>query len=247
MRSLFLFDFDSKGSIELLVSCAFRDQGIPHGFTSRQNNFGARNNGPSDRLALLRELGIDACVTMRQVHGSSVVAVKHTQWTPKCDGVMTERAGLGLVVSSADCAPILLWASDVNVVAAVHAGWRGTLTGVTAKAIHALVSKKCALPSSIHAVIGPAIRSCCFEVGDDVVEAFSNAGREVQRISCTGPEGRKHLDIVAENRYQLIEKGVPSTQIYDSGYCTYCENGRFYSYRREGKDVGRIMGVIAVK
>ena len=84
-------------------------------------------------------------------------------------------------------------------------------------------------------------------MGDEVVDAFVGAGRDREAVSRPGPRGRRHVDLVEDNRRQLTEAGVPVERIYDSGRCTACENERFYSYRKEGKGVGRLMGVIAVK
>jgi copper oxidase (laccase) domain-containing protein len=96
----------------------------------------------------------------------------------------------------------------------------------------------------IQAAIGPAIGVCCYEVGDEVISAFAESGCDIGRISRPGPRGRRHLDLVQENRAQLEGSGVPSAQVYDSGLCTSCDNNRFYSFRREGSGVGRIFGVM---
>jgi copper oxidase (laccase) domain-containing protein len=81
-------------------------------------------------------------------------------------------------------------------------------------------------------------------VGDEVISAFAEGGRDIDRISRPGPRGRRHLDLVEKNREQLLSSGVATERVYDSGLCTYCENDRFYSFRREGSGVGRIFGAI---
>jgi YfiH family protein len=184
---------------------------------------------------------------MRQVHGNDVRALGgERDQAPECDGLVTDRPGAGLVVQTADCVPFLLWAERRNEVAAVHAGWRGTLSGVTSAAVRALASLG-ARASELHVAVGPAIRVCCFEVGDEVVDAFAGSGRVVSKITRGGSRGRRHLDLVADNRRQLLEAGVGEGRIYDSGRCTHCEWERFYSYRREGASVGRILGAIGVR
>ncbi len=227
----------------LLLSEHLAREGVPHGFTSRTHGFGARDRGEHDREQLSCALNLPRLAYMKQVHGRSIRTIHGNEHVPECDGVTTQERDLGLIVHTADCVPLLFWASDVNAVAAVHAGWRGTLARVAEEAVSSLGGR----PEKIHVAIGPSIRACCFEVGDEVVEAFRASGRELKRISREGSRGRRHVDLITDNRDQLIACGIPEAQIYDSGCCTMCENDRFYSYRREGKGVGRLMGVIAVK
>lgn len=220
---------------------------MPHGFTGKSATFGRRENGPGDRERLSIALGFSRLFPMRQVHGNEVRAlgVERVE-PPECDGLVTDRPGAGLVVETADCVPFLVWAERRNAVAAVHAGWRGTLSRVTSAAVETLVSLG-AGAEELHVAVGPAIRACCFEVGDEVVDAFAGSGRDVSRITRDGGRGRRHLDLVADNRSQLLDAGVAEERIYDSGRCTYCEWERFYSYRREGASVGRILGAIGVR
>lgn len=243
-----MFDEDRFGDIELLTCRPLKEHGVPHGFTSRRNGFGSRNNGASDHAKLARALSLQATASMKQVHGRDVASITGTDPPRReCDAVVTDSPRLGLVVHSADCVPLLIWAEGANAVAAVHAGWRGTLANVTTAAVEKLASEKNASPDELHVVIGPAIRACCFEVGDEVVEAFVEAGRARERISRPGPGARRHVDLIDDNRRQLVAAGARPGRIYDSGRCTACENELFYSYRREGEGVGRLMGVIAVR
>ena len=139
------------------------------------------------------------------------------------------------------------WAESANAVSAVHAGWRGTLVNVGRAAVEKLMGEKASSAEELHIAIGPAIRACCFEVGDEVVEAFVDAGRDADAISRPGLRDRRHVDLIEDNRRQLLSAGIRPDRIYDSGLCTACENERFYSYRKEGKGVGGLMGVIGVK
>ena len=233
--------------LELLTCPALEEHGVPHAFTSRHNGFGERAHGPDDHAALARALNLDTLATMKQVHGRDIHSIADSATPPECDGMVTDEPGLGLVVHTADCLPMLMWAENANAVSAVHAGWHGTLANVAAAAVEKLMADKAASAEELHIVIGPAIRRCCFEVGDEVVEAFVDAGRAVEVISWPGPRQRRHVDLIEDNRRQLIASGVRPERIYDSGLCTSCENERFYSYRKEGKGVGRLLGVIAVK
>jgi YfiH family protein len=231
--------------IELLQSLPLLAEGVTHGFTLRTGGFGARENGETDRERLARALGFSRLGGMYQVHGNEVRVLE--DGVSRCDGLLTEETGAGVFVQSADCVPLLLWASKAKAVAAVHAGWRGTLARIAARAVAKLEDVSGAAPEEIHAAIGPAIGVCCYEVGDEVIAAFAESGRDIRRISRPGPRGRRHLDLVEENRAQLISSGVSAGLIYDSRLCTFCENDRFYSFRREGSGVGRIFGAVGLR
>jgi len=231
--------------IELLQSLPLLAEGVPHGFTLRTGGFGARGNGASDLAKLERALGLRELASMHQVHGN-VVRILDESKAPRCDGLLTNRGGAAVAVQSADCVPLLLWAPKAKVVAAVHAGWRGTLARIARTAVSKLEEIYGAAPEDIHAVIGPAIGVCCYEVGDEVIAAFADSGRDVDRISRPGPRGRRHLDLVEENRTQLMSSGVTAERIHDSRLCTFCDNDCCYSFRKEGTGVGRIFGVIGL-
>lgn len=234
--------------VELIQCRPLLKAHVPHGFTLRTGAFGARDNGrDGDRLR--SALGLSRIAFMRQVHGNDVASLDgaHSDAPmPTCDAIVTDRPGIGLTVQTADCVPLLLWDEKSNAIAAIHAGWRGTLARVTSRTVAALASRFGTDPREIHAALGPAIRVCCFEVGDEVVAAFEGSGRDVDAISRPGIRGRRHLDLVEDNRTQLSEAGISPGRIYDSGRCSHCEVERFYSYRREGPGVGRTMGVIGV-
>jgi hypothetical protein len=232
--------------IELLQSLPLLEEGVPHGFTLRTGAFGARENGERDRERLRRALGFSRLTGMHQVHGNDVQVLEGNA-VLRCDGLLTGRDGAGVFVQSADCVPLLLWASKAKAVAAVHAGWRGTLARIASRAVSRFNEVYGASVEELHAAIGPAIRVCCYEVGDEVISAFAESGGDVDRISRPGPRGRRHLDLVEENRAQLAASGVAVERMYDSGLCTFCENERFYSFRREGSGVGRIFGAIGLE
>ena len=232
--------------IELLQCLPLLEEGVPHGFTLRTGAFGARENGVGDRERLRRALGFSRLTGMHQVHGNDVQILEGNA-VSKCDGLLTDERGIGVFVQSADCVPLLLWAPKAKAVAAIHAGWRGTLTGIASRAVSRLNEVYGASVQEIQAAIGPAIRVCCYEVGDEVISAFAESGRDIGRIFRPGQRGRRHLDLVEENRAELVASGVPAECVYDSGLCTYCENHRFCSFRKEGSGVGRIFGVIGLR
>jgi YfiH family protein len=231
--------------IELLQCIPLLAEGLPHGFTLRTGGFGARGNGETDRGRLARALSFSRLCGMHQVHGNEVRVLE--DGVSRCDGLVTNDARTGVFVQSADCVPLLFWEPQARTVAAVHAGWRGTLAGIAERAVQKLEEVRGAASGEIRVAIGPAIGVCCYEVGDEVIAAFAGTGRDVDRISRPGARERRHLDLVEENRAQLVSSGVSAEHIYDSGICTFCGNDRFYSFRKEGSGVGRIFGVIAIR
>ena len=238
-----------KRTIDLLCCPTLAANRVPHGFSFRYRSlgggaFGVRSDGEEDRRALAAALGIESLAYMKQVHGNRVVDTDTDGEVGECDGVVSVADSTGLIVHTADCVPVLFWESRSNRVAACHAGWRGTRAGVAERTARRLLDHVGSSGEGLHAVLGPSIRQCCFEVGDEVPQAFLDAGYDVDRL-VERRGGRAHVDLLLANRLQLNAAGVPEAQIYDSSRCTRCENERFYSYRAEGAGVGRVMSVIA--
>jgi YfiH family protein len=141
-----------------------------------------------------------------------------------------------LLLRYADCTPVLLADPKAGAVAAVHAGWRGSAVRAASAAVEALSEVFGSRPQDIVAGIGPAIGPCCYEVGQDVVDAFSDRPELFF-------EGR--LDLWAANHQALVEAGVPAEQIEVAGICTQCESERFFSHRANGgQPAGRFAAVI---
>jgi len=132
-----------------------------------------------------------------------------------------------IAIKTADCIPILLVDERRRAVAAVHAGWRGTVAGIAAGAVEAMRRRFGTDPRDVHAAIGPGIGKCCFEVGPEVAAEF-------------GERGRAHIDLAAANRGRLLEAGVTPERIYTSNLCTKCRAEEFHSFRRDGAAAGRL-------
>ena len=159
---------------------------------------------------------------------------------PDADASVSEKAGDLLAIETADCLPILIVDPSRHFVALAHAGWRGTVARVAQEAVRALV-KAGSDPRHLLAALGPAIGPCCYEVGDDVEEAFGVSG---SKFFVPGPTLRKHLDVVAANRAQLEEAGLVSANIDSLNLCTRCREDLFFSYRRDGANAGRMISVV---
>jgi purine-nucleoside/S-methyl-5'-thioadenosine phosphorylase / adenosine deaminase len=166
---------------------------------------------------------------------------------PEADALVTDEPGLLLAIRTADCLPILIADPERNAVAVVHAGWRGTLAGVTEAAIAELALAFGSKPASLVAALGPSIRACCYEVGPEVEEAFRQRSPENQAYFLRpDPKARARLDLVAAARAALRRSGVPTPQIHIADFCTACRTDLFFSHRKEGANTGRMMAVIGI-
>lgn len=241
--------------------------GLLHGFMGRR---GGKSTGAYGGLNLSYRVGDDnkivsenVCdmkaavgihdgriVTMKQVHGDQVLEVtdKKIKEAGECDGMVTAEPGIFLGVLSADCVPILFVAPEHRRVAAVHAGWRGTLAGIAAKTVRQFKQNHGISAGAIEAAIGPAIGRCCYEVGDDDVAQPMRERWGAAAEACTDRAGaRPHLDLRALNRAIIEQAGIPASQIYEVGGCTSCGGDDFYSYRRARGETGRQMSFIGWK
>jgi YfiH family protein len=185
--------------------------------------------------------------TLKQVHGDEISVV--TQSTrgdsrPAADGMITAEAGLLLGIATADCVPVLMVAPEQRVVAALHAGWRGTLKGVSVRAIEMLSSTWKADPGQLWVALGPSIGGCCYEVGRDVGEALYGRWGAENPASWRPAGGKGFLDLRAINRAQCERAGIPRAHVQHVGPCTFCDSLSFASYRREGANAGRQFSVI---
>jgi YfiH family protein len=212
-------------------------------------------------------------VTLRQFHSDVIhLAVASCEEAPKADALITATPSLLLGVQTADCVPILLADTRRRVVAAIHAGWRGTLARIAVKTLGQMRMEFGTRPRDVVAALGPAIGRCCYEVGPEVAQAFaaqfSSAsewfdgpfdqlahGEEplwlpwltMMPPGHVPPPPRVQLDLRAANRWQLLDAGVPERQIDVSELCTACRTDLLFSYRREGAKTGRLMAVIGIQ
>jgi YfiH family protein len=184
-------------------------------------------------------------VTMKQIHGDDIVEVHDTKLKEagEADGMITATPGIFLGVLTADCVPILFVAPQTKVVAAVHAGWRGTLAGIAEKAVRRLGQDYGANLREIEVALGPAIGGCCYEVGPDVLQPMRGRWGNLAETAIRENAGKSFIDLRAINRGILEAAGVPGSQIQQVGPCTCCSE-EYFSYRREGAETGRQMSVI---
>ena len=161
------------------------------------------------------------------------------------DAIMTDRAGVCIGVSTADCIPVVLYDGVHHAVCAIHAGWRGTVTRIVEKAVLAMVQAYDSKPCDLQAQIGPGISLDSFEVGDEVYDAFAQEGFDMVAIS--QKQAKWHINLPACNKLQLMAMGVKPERISVSDICTYKSHDTFFSARRLGINSGRIFTAIMLK
>lgn len=208
------------------------------------------------RITLAMQLGVelDDLIMPRQTHSCRVSVIDERfrsldiagqeEALEGVDALVTSLKGVVIGVNTADCVPIVLADEQAGVVAVAHAGWRGTV-GRIAKAVVEEMCRQGAVVSRIQAAMGPSICQECFEVGDEVVEAFKKARFDLDAIvKRDATTGKAHIDLRAANRDILVAAGIPSSQIVLSQHCSRCEHERFFSARRLGINSGRTFTAI---
>lgn len=167
------------------------------------------------------------------------------------DAVVTELPHICIGVSTADCIPVLLHDTKHDVIAAIHAGWRGTVAGIVKKSIEVMRHHYNSCACDIKAIIAPGISIDAFEVGDEVYEEFCKAGFAMEQIAKRYPTtsgGEKwHIDLWEANSLLLQQCGVARENIHIAGVCTYRNHSDFFSARRLGIKSGRIFSGILLK
>lgn len=184
-------------------------------------------------------IGQDDLAFPEQVHSGTVRRADGPGHYPECDALFSNTPGVYVCVTVADCLPIFLFDPLRKVVAAVHAGWRGSERGITRTAVLRLKNVFGSDPADLYAYIGAGADSCCYTVGRDVASRFDTA---FLRQSGDGT----HLDMKRLNAHHLESCGVQPSRIEVSPHCTICEPETFHSFRREGERSGRMMAVIGL-
>ena len=186
-------------------------------------------------------------VSANQIHTDVVQNVtKVPETKPDCDGFVTNTKNLTLAVKTADCLPILMEDPEAGVVAAVHAGWRGSAKKIVWNALDEM-EKLGAKRDRIRAVIGPRIGVCCFEVKDDFVAEYRALLGDYGEKFLVFKGDRIYCNLPALNRTLLLDGGVKEEHFEDSGLCTCCAPDLFFSHRASKGLRGTMAAMIAVK
>jgi YfiH family protein len=231
--------------------------GFPHGFSTRR---GGRSGTPFESLNLGGGVGDDAATVasnwrlladgtglafarVRQVHGDRVVVTRAAcEPVEEADAVVSTVPGVAATVAVADCVPILIGDPRSGAVAAVHAGWRGTLSRTAARTVETLAREVGANAGDLLAAIGPAIGPCCYEVSAELAACFrDDMGARVADVR----KGSAKVDLWLANELILRQAGLSRERIEVLGRCTACEPDTFFSHRRDHGRTGRQVGFIA--
>jgi YfiH family protein len=194
---------------------------------------------------LMDEFDISAEVYMPvQRHTDRVYLLESDMRPVTADAVITSRKNILIGIKVADCVPVLLLDKEKMIIGAVHAGWRGTASGILKRSISAMHERFGSAAGDILVAIGPSIKGCSYEVGRDVRDAVLKATGEGDYVRAA--DDRYLLDISAANKLQAISMDVPDSNIWLSEECTFCDDDKFHSYRRSGEKAGRQGGFIAM-
>jgi len=205
----------------------------------------------SNRKVFLESLDISPqhLVCAKQIHDNSVMAItqehtgrgafSHETALTNTDAFVTNVRGIPLSILTADCLSIFFFDPVNKAIGIAHAGWKGTRTEIALKTIKLMQREYKSSIADIVIGFGPAIRSCCYEVGAEFADYFSN---ELVRR-----QNRYYLDIVGANRRQLLGLGIKKENINDCGICTSCKHMDFFSYRKEKENAGRMISVIMLR
>ena len=176
-----------------------------------------------------------------QVHGDKILELNNTDLPEEidADGVICNCENVAPMLCFADCCPVILVAES-GVFAVVHAGWRGVVNRISAKAFKKMTKEFLCDPKSINAYVGPHLRQCCFEVGEDVAKKFTD------EFGDSVVDDNSHVSMVDALKFQLMEAGLTEDRFCDLNMCTKCMSSTFFSYRATDGKCGR-HGAIAFK
>jgi YfiH family protein len=179
-------------------------------------------------------------IGVKQIHSDIVCPADAAVPGIMCQGdaIVSRTPGALIGVRTADCVPILLVDPEKRAVAAVHAGWRGTVRNISARAVDRLRGNYQTNPTDLLAVIGPAIGECCYEVGTEVAEQFADLLPDRRQP--------RHIDLAEANRRQLAAAGLRNEAIEVGGLCTKC-GAEFHSWRRDAEASGRMVAAIGIR
>lgn len=226
-------------SLEHLKSCnmGFNEVEAPEVTISNRQKICQALSINFDTLTFQQQVHSDHITIIDQSNAGAGRASKATA-IANSDALITNQKGVTLFAQAADCVPIAIYDPKKEVIAAVHAGWRGTVKKIAQKTVLKMVDHFECCASDLHIAIGPSIGSCCYEVGDEVVdqfkEEFTDSNALLKKVG-----QRYHVDLWEANKQQLQSVGVSYEHIEIAGYCTQCHADKFYSSRHDHGQTGR--------
>jgi YfiH family protein len=259
------------------VSRVYGGSALNLGFTKQDS----RANVERNRALLIKELGGKELgggrqswplITVRQIHSDLIHAVDGVpEQALAGDGIITDTPGLLVAIQTADCLPLILVDPKRRAVGVFHAGWRGTVKRIAEKGVGEMRRHFGSSPRSLLAAIGPGVRGCCYEVGEEVRTKFESqfayAAKLFREVKESDPVREKYpllfltarapghselpvklfLDLAEANRAQLLDAGLLAKNIDTNAPCTACHTALLFSHRTEKGVTGRMMAVAAIK
>ncbi len=209
---------------------------VRHGFIS---NFKSQDISP-----LLTDCSLTTIRTAKQVHGNKILKIsKEGPVETEGDSLYTDTKGLGVGVYTADCLPIIYFEEQKGIVGVIHAGWRGTLNRITSKTFIHLQKRSNYDSSKTYIAIGPCIEAKCYEVGEEVASRFMKEFDRCDTFLTKKSKDKYYLDLKEANICQIHSVGIGNISIMEK--CTFCDMS-LPSYRRDGKNTGRIFSFIGM-
>ncbi len=210
---------------------------LEHFFTTRESSLNTEKN--KKLTAKYLGIDVDSLVAPNQTHSSNVAVARLGMSNyPETDALILTNKEQAVYLRFADCVPVIIYDKKQNIAAISHAGWRGTVARIVPKTIAKMQSDV----SDIYVIIGAAIGSCCYSVGEEVITGIKNSVEDYSRLLKD-----TFVDLKLTNAQQAIELGIPESQIDICPFCTSCRNDLFYSYRKENGTTNRHNAVIKLK
>ena len=222
-----------------LPSFATHADGAEHFFGTRLSAIPVRPGRASAHRTEQQDHRAPVILSVKQVHGTDALVVDRPVEQGELfeggwDALVTNQPGLMVTVRTADCVPVLLHDPVRQVVAAIHAGWRGAVAGIVPKTVALLASRFGTVPKDVRMAIGPSAGACCYEVDEPVLTRLRNVFPEWQSVVSPVNPQKAHLNLRAFVRRQALHEGLEGERIATVEACTICQPDEFFSYRREG-------------
>lgn len=261
------FSWREREGVRALVCAPLERDGFSNAFSTRLGGVSpmpqealnlagfdddAAENIYENRRRFLRLFpGAWTLATCWQTHSANLRVVRDAQDaqrdTVRCDALTTATPRILLTVKTADCVPVILGDTRTGACAAIHAGWRGTLASITARALEHMSAEYGTRAEDVRAAIGPAALQCCYEVGSEVIQAFHEAFPATAATLFTPTrQGHALVDLHRANREQLLAAGLRAERIHTLPLCAMCRTDLFFSYRREKSKHGRVGRLFSV-
>ena len=201
------------------------------------------------QLAKLLDIKTRQLVFPRQTHTNCVVSLTEIpeKEIKETDALVTNQPGICLCVQTADCVPILLFDPIEKVIAAVHAGWRGTVQKISVETVQIMYANYGSLPENVLALIGPSIGPGVYEVGDEVVTEVQKNIPNAEKTLHKNNSDKFHFNLWEANRLLLLSSGLSNENIKISEECSFTRDEKYFSARREGVQTGRMVSGIMLK